>query len=562
MNVKSIIIIASLTCGSVYSATSKIKRFSIPLGKKLSSEKIIDGEAVVVLNTQTVGVKVSSNFFGADLNAFSPMPSVDLTKILNLGFLKTGGNYYSVTNWKLNSFLDLSTDEISYATPPIVNRIDSIHNSYKSKSLFQVNLMGWQPDYLEGVLSMRKSADADHAANQLRFYNEEKKLDMKNILMGNEPFNWHETHANLWTEGAISADDYIKRYIEYAVKLRETQESISGNPNDIKLWGPEIATGWNGWQTGNEKDCKYNDIGKMVCSYGNGQFKKFIPYFLTRLKEFEYDEQLNPNAYQLLDVLTFHYYPLFRTNYENTRSIIKDQNGREFVTAMLQSAANWDDKTYINRWDSSSLMGETSDLTGSFNSWRDQYYPEAKVAVTEFGIDSRDDVFYHPIVRPLYLADIIGRIGKAGISTFVKSFLNSGSGETALNSWSMITNNRKGPQFNVYQQFTESYSGDVLEATDNYGDWVNVYSTFSSDDADRSINIILVNKDAMEHNTVVKLLKPSTQVTTSVCDLTLPAWSVTTLKINASSSQPIDVTQFGARQMGVRVNSYYSSSNQ
>jgi hypothetical protein len=277
-----------------------------------------------------------------------------------------------------------------------------------------------------GRLRVMNNADSVHAANAIKFINGQKALGLKHILMGNEPFLEDEVHG----VEIPTADEYIAKYIQYALALREAQESITGNPNDIQLWGPELATGWTGWQTTHPHDCteNYNIPGGYSCSYGGGKFTEFIPYFLSRLAAAEHDQTVNPKGYKLLDVLTWHYYPLFRTRFADKDSVIKTPNGQQNVAGMLESINLWNDVTYVNKYDAASPKGITPKIVQRFQGWRNQYYPSALIAVTEFGIDSVLNINYHPIVRPLYLADLIGRIGSEGVDTFVNSFLQGSRG--------------------------------------------------------------------------------------------------------------------------------------
>ncbi|WP_413580660.1 glycoside hydrolase family 44 protein [Bdellovibrio sp. HCB288] len=499
-----------------------------------------DGSVVVDTNNKN-GIFIAKSFYGADTNGFSRLPKTHLVTPLNLNYVKFGGNLHSVYNWDLNMYLESITG-IQKVYSPLATRIELVQQGYKATPMFQVNMMGPQPDYnSNGHLKMMNTADETHAANAIRYLNGQKGLGVKHILMGNEPWDSQDVHG----VAIPSADEYIAKYIKYAIALRDAQESISGNANDLKLWGPETAQGWANWQTTHPADCtvNYQVPGHYVCSYGAGQFSEFIPYFLNRLAAAEQDRTINPKGYKLLDYLTWHYYPLFRSQFADSESVIKDTTGRQNVAGMLESVNLWTSWDYINKYDSASPKDMAPHIVQKFQGWRDNFYPSAKIAVTEFGVDSTENVEYHPIVRPLYLADLVARVGEAGVNTFVNSFLQGARGGDA---WGMINGERKTRLYHVFSLFSNNYLGQVVSSTDTYGDSVNVYSVKTNN----GTNIILVNKDTVAHNP--KLNVQGSKGSANLTSLVLPAWSVTVVTVPDGRGDVL-VQQYGAKEMGIPV---------
>jgi hypothetical protein len=516
-----------------------VNRFQIPYNQKIEG-KAVQGQ-VLVDTAQLNNLTISKSFYGADTNGFNRLPSADNVTPLQLGYIKFGGSLHSVYNWNLNLYLD-SNSGIQPVYAPLDQRIQSVKETYQATPMFQVNMMGMQPDYnAQGNLVMMNTADADHAANAIRFLNGKRGLGVKNILMGNEPFHYTEVHG----VAIPSADEYIEKYIQYAVALRDAQVSIGGRADDLKLWGPELATGWTGWQTTHPKDCtvNYNVPGGMVCSYGNGQFTEFIPYFLSRIAAFEKDQTLNPKGYKLLDYLTLHYYPLFRTQFGAKDSVIVGPDGKQNVAGMLESVNLWTSLDYINKYDAASPKNVAPQIVNKFQNWKNSFYPSAKLAVTEFGVDSVYNIDYHPIVRPLYLADLMARVGEAGVDTFINSFLQGGR---YSDKWGMINNDSKTRLYWIYSLFSKNYLGQVLQSTDTFGDKVNVYSVKTA----TGTNVILVNKDIVEYTTSLNLATKSGQE--KAAELTLPAWSVTVASI-PDNKGAIEIQQYGAKEMGITV---------
>lgn len=513
--------------GNTHSANSKMNT--------LISHKIL------IDTTQNNGLEIKRSFFGADTNGFNPLPAPALVNPLQLDYVKFGGSLHSVYNWKLNLYFDARSGILPVYSP-LVDRIQYVQNNYQATPLFQVNMLGLQPDYdAQNVLRMMNTADDAHAARAIQYLNGDRRVALKHILMGNEPFISAEVHG----VPSPSADEYIEKYIKYAIALRDAQVSIGGDPSDLKLWGPEIATGWTGWQTTHPTDCRtdYSVPGGMVCSYGNGQFSEFIPYFLYRLSLAEKDTKVNPNGYKLLDYLTWHYYPLFRTDFSDRNSIIRDASGNQNIAGMLESTNLWTSPSYINQYDSASPKRIAPQIVEKFKKWRDTYYPTAKLSVTEFGVDSVNNIEYHPIVRPLYLGDLMARIANAGVDTFFNSFLQGGrSGEL----WAMINNGMKTHLYFVYSLFSKNYLGKVLVTTDNAGDLINAYSVKTA----TGVTSIIVNKDTIERWTTVNVMKSTGEI--KVTDLKLTPWSVTVIKI-PDNGNPLSIERYGAKEMGIPV---------
>lgn len=527
---------------STASHSDDVFNFQLPMGNKIKSSNALKSVQVQLPTAELPRRMIGKDFYGADSHGFSRLPPASLVAPLQLGYAKLGGSLHATYNWEYNAYHE--DRAIHYVYAPLIQRLDLIKN-YKAEAMFQVNMLGLQPDRSnDGILIFKNTADADHAGKAIEFINGKNKAGLKHILMGNEPFESEEYHdINI-----PSADDYIDKYIDYAMALRRSQEAVSGNPNDIKLWGPEINTGWTNWQTNNLPDCiiDYDEIEKTRCSYGNGKFRDFIPYFLYRLTLFEKDKTKNPKNYKLLDYLTIHYYPLFRTKFIDNNSILKNSEGYQDVQGMLEATNLWDSTSYINRYDASSPKNFVPKLIPRFKEWAETYYPSAKLSVTEFGIDSVDKINYHPIVRPLYLADFVARSAAAGLDTLINSFLQSGD---ISNSWAMIDKGKKTRLYHIYSLFTNFYLGEILKTTDEFGDSVNSYAVKTS----TGTNIFLVNKDHLNHEVSVSL--KGVKTFEEITELQIPGWSLTVLVVPDKKTALIEVHQYGAKEMGIVVGS-------
>lgn len=542
MKIKLISLITLVVSSSAVFAQG-ITEYEIPFRNRLPVRNI-DGTITINLqNEATKNVVITKDFYGADNKGFANLPRTEDVTPLNLSKIKFGGNLQSSYNWELNSYYDLYTDLFAYAPTPLDVRLRNVQQRFQAEPLVQVNMMGWQPvRNTDGTLSYTRSADATHAARKIEFLNKEKNLNIKNILMDNEPFLWESTHGKY----SPSADQYIEMFIDYVVTIKDAQNRINGKPNDLKIWGPEMATGWTDWQTNHADDCVINYALKnpATCSYGaNGEFTHFVPYFLAKIAEFEKDANLNPNGYKLLDYLTLHYYPLFRNEFADSNSIISKSFDNQNVAGMLESVNLWDSPNFVNLFDKASPIGSTPNLLSKFKSWADTYYPGAALAVTEFGVDSVENVNYHPIVRPLYLADLVPRLAQFGVQSFIHSFLQGGQGDS---SWALVNGQQKSHLYYMYSLYSNKFKGNVMVSNKTYGDEVNSYTVNNGS----TINLFLVNKNTKVHNAAIKFSR-SESSEQEVAEVSLPAWSLTVLEIPQTETGMIKAYRYGAQEMGL-----------
>ena len=510
-------------------------------------------QAAITINLDKTYQTIDKNFYGSHIDSFSEIPETKLVHELQLGKIRIGGNDFDVYNWKNNKTINVR-GELKNA--PSFTSLHQDMEAYKVDGIFQVNLTGYQPEKVNNYFQIKRTFTPEAAYEMIKTLNGEKQLKIENVSLGNEFSIWNETHAKIWeSEDAISADDYITRYIQYAIAVRRAQEEVNGNADSIKLWGPEMTSSWYDWNTGNfTKDCQWGDIrGQVSCSYGNGQFTNFIPYFLDRIKKAEADTTINPKGYKLLDYFSIHYYPNFRTKNSDPTSVVKDQNGKQLVAEMLESTRLWNDPDYVNKYDITSYRNFSPNILNRMKGWLKQYYPEAKLAINEFAVDSdyRSNS-YHGIVRPLYMADSIGIFAKEGVS-FVNQFVLSTPGTSPL-PWSLIEGGARMPLFYMYKLFTNNFKGTVVEATDNLGDEVNAYATSSGE----MVNLIVVNKAPISKKVQVFLSdKGAPKKLTTV---EIPAWSASLLKLEkspAATSLKYEMQVYGAKEMAITIDPSY-----
>ncbi|WP_413586695.1 glycoside hydrolase family 44 protein [Bdellovibrio sp. HCB274] len=553
---KSLALNAILFCGSMLVTAAACSSTGIVRSTEsynFNERKDVTSKIVVDLSKK--GQNIDRAFYGSHFDSFSQAPAANLVQELGIGRLRIGGNEFDVFNWKNN---------LSYTKTGVHNLlglggIAALLRDYKVGGIYQINLSGYQPVLEGNSVVLKNSFTAESAYEMIKVLNGQLKLGITDISLGNEPEQWHETHPHTkaYTEDSgISADEYIERYIAFAVAVRQAQAENNGDANSIKIWGPEISSSWLDWNTGNfTKDCQWSPTirGQVDCKYGDGSFTHFIPYFLDRLAKAEKDPAVNPKGYKLLDNFAFHYYPNFRTKIDDVNSIVKDADGRQWVSKILEGTRILHDSTYTNTIDISSYRNANPNIIPRMKGWLKAYYPNAKLVINEFAVDSdwRSNT-YHPIIRPLYIADTLGIAAKEGVSFFNNFALSNKEGSNI--PWAMLDGGtKKTNNFHTYALFTNHFKGTMVATDDNMGDVVNAYATAGAN----FVNVAIVNKSPVDKTVQIYIKNGNAR---KIATYVVPGWSTSILKLEQNPSRfakGFEVNKFGADQMGIAKDTNY-----
>ncbi|MGZ3773944.1 MAG: glycoside hydrolase family 44 protein [Bdellovibrio sp.] len=550
---KSLLLVILITCQSVFNTAIASGITEHLEAYNFVETKDVDGKIVVDLNTH--GQTIDKTFYGSQMDSATQPPLSNLVLELGVGQIRIGGNEYDTFNWKNNVTITKS------GTHKLLSFFDTetILRSYKVTGIYQINLLGYQPELQEKTYSLKNTFSEKSAYDLVKTLNGQLKLNIENFSLGNEPEQWHETHSyiNVWTlDSGISADEYIDKYIKFAIAVRKAQEEVNGNPNSIKIWGPEISSSWLDWNTGNFiKDCNWSDTvrSQVNCSYGYGRFDHFIPYFLNRLATAEKDLKINPRKYKLLDYFAFHYYPNFRTKISDINSVVTDGTGLQSVSKMLESTRVLNDPTYTNTVDLSSYRNFSPNIIGRMKNWLSTYYADAKLAINEFSVDSdyRSNV-YHPIVRPLYTAEAMAIAATEGVSFFNNFILNDSP--SSPTPWTMISGTKKTNNFYSFSILSKYFVGTILKVHDNFGDTVNSYATESND----FINLLIINKSPADKKISIYVKNGNEK---KMATYKVSGWSISILKIAKNpetATKTYEVRTFGADEMGIEKDLRYA----
>lgn len=452
---------------------------------------------------------ISSELYGTDTsNLFVP---ISQASSLGIQILRCGplGSY----NWRSAQYVGLDNkvhdglrveDLVSYA------------RSIGAEPMIEINLKGWAPDENTGLAEA--CMDEHDAADLVKYLNDELQLGVKYFFMDNEFECWHQSCWQNWPD-PCSADQYIDLFAKAALAMKAAQEEISGDAQDIQIIGPEISSSFSDYMTNVEGE-----------TYGG--LESFPPYFLSRCAELEYDTEFNPEAYRLLDIFSFHLYPAFRTNYQDMYSFVPLEN-------VLESTRLWWDETYANQYCYSQPFGENLYMIPRFNSWINNYYPETRLAVTEFGIEADPNVPYPQIYRVLYMSKLLGIMAQHGLDFAVQHCLSDDQYLGLMDRTGIPR-----PQYYPLTLYSKHFNGTVLSTSVGS----ESISAYACDNGEAYVVIMLVNEGDTEivgNIQLINILNNSNKTIETV----LPSFSLTCIKLRKDEIISGDVWRYGAEQL-------------
>jgi len=297
-------------------------------------------------------------------------------------------------------------------------------------------LKAWPVDSVVGILP--------HWINNLKI----NPKTMQYWNMDNEPELWCEKHDDIISKD-FSAEDYVQRYVETAIKAR------AAFPN-IKLVGPALSNEW-GWYNWNKVKVVAEDGTKYT----------WIEYFIKRVSE----EQIKAGV-RLIDVFDIHFYP-----------------ATEDVGLTLQTHRIWFDTTWVypngngikrlGPTDWNTDQASTEYIFKRSNDWFTQYM--GKDHGVTMGVSEYGEIPHHkPNVAACWYASHLGTFANNNVELFCPWDWYEGMWE-------------------VMHLFTH-YAGDVsVQSKSSQDSLVSAYASLTT--KGDSLTIIIVNKDELKsHN--------------------------------------------------------------
>jgi hypothetical protein len=458
-------------------------------------------------------VQVSPQLYGLNWATWLGLnnPASEAAKPLNLRVIRLGGGQLSRYNWRTGKLIEPGQTHVERPYTSIDAFVEFCRRT-GAEPLIQVNALGWAPDPQKKD-AFGKCMTVQDAADLVVYLNETKKYGVKYFEIDNEYDIWHEINPEVW-DHECTIEAYTEIYKKFAYAMKKAQSQI-GSPEDIKIFGPVICKAWN--------------------------FPE-VPKFLKACKEFERDRVRNPEGYRILDVLSFHYYPLFRTDFRDLKSFIPGG-----IPAMLESVQTWWNPSYVNRYDHNQPLESPAATLLQFRDYIDDYFPGLKLAVTEFGVDSAPGVNYDPRVRPMYLADLLGVMAKHGVEFVMPGWVKHNDPVFGL----LDTANRPRPHYYPFLLYSQHFEGTVLTADSDRSDLLNVYACKNTGG---DVVIMLVNKDAADYNVELDLVGYKGRAVKPKVRIQSEKYSLTCIRIPAGvDSQQASVWVYGERQMQNRL---------
>lgn len=261
--------------------------------------------------------------------------------------------------------------------------------------------------------------------------------------MDNEPECWTSTHDDVMPQ-AISAENYIRNYVETATKARALFP-------EIKIVGPVFTNEWfwYNWQNGTVPDPQ-----------NSGKKYSWVEYFIKRIAE----EQQRTGV-RLLDVLDFHFYPESSNNRDITLQLY-----RVFYDINYNYPGANGCKVVDGGWNNS-ITKEY--IFKRSNDWLNQYMG-INHGVT-MGMSEMGNLYYQdPNIIAVCYASLLGTFAENNVELFAP--------------WDWYVG-----QWEVLHLYTH-YTGTVAVAsTSSQNETVSAYSSLNT--GKDTLSVVLVNRD-------------------------------------------------------------------
>ncbi len=275
--------------------------------------------------------------------------------------------------------------------------------------------------------------------------------------LDNEPALWASTHARMHPS-QVTCEEIVSKSIEYssAIKAVDPNAEIFG----LALFGVGAYTNFSSAPDWAEHSEDYD---------------WFISYYLDEMRKAEEEY-----GKRLIDVIDIHYYSEAKGQCRVTECT--DHTHTDCIEARLQSPRTLYDGTYIE----SSWIGDYEQeylpILPNVNKSIDTYYPDTKIAITEYNLGGGDH-----ISGAVSHADLLGVFAENGVYC-ANMWALSSDFSYQLSAIDLYTNyDGNGSAFG--DTLVESETSDMVKATS--------YASINGSDASR-VTMVLTNKSLTE----------------------------------------------------------------
>jgi hypothetical protein len=333
--------------------------------------------------------------------------------------------------------------------------------------------------------------------------------------LDNEPDLWSSTHAEIHPS-AVTYAELIQKSIDYAAAIKAAAPGS-------KVFGP-ASYGWNGFVT------------LQDAPDANG--RDFLAYYLAQLRAAS-----QSSGTRLLDALDVHWYP------EATGGgvrITQQNNSAAVVAARLQAPRSLWDPTYTETsWITQWSTGGPIDLLHRLDGKIDANYAGTKLAITEYNYGGGDH-----ISGGIAQADVLGVFGREGVY--------------AASQWQLYTSEPfvtgAFAMFRNYDGQNSTFGDTSVSATTSDVAGSSIYASIDSNDPNVMV-LVAINKTGaalpatldlrgVPAGSLAKFYTLNSASSTpqaagqavvtnpSAFAYTMPAYSVTTIRIDLGDAEP------------------------
>ena len=335
--------------------------------------------------------------------------------------------------------------------------------------------------------------------------------------LDNEPDLWSGTHAEIHPTPVTYAE-LVQKSIDFASAIKAVEPGS-------KIFGP-VNYGYNGY------------VNLQNATDANGQ--DFQSYYLQQMKTAS-----DAAGQRLLDVLDVHWYTEAQT--PGGVQVGGSQSTPDVVAARVQAPRSLWDPTYTeNSWITQTQTNGPIQLIPTLDNKIAQNYPGTKLAITEYNYGGGAD-----ISGAIAQADTLGIFGREGVF--------------AAAEWPLTANESfiQGgfAAFRNYDGHNGTFGDTSIKATTDDNASSSIYASVDSANPD-IMTLVAINKTGQPLATVLNLGSIGHNVTASAYQITsagptphaagtfgiadpanfgytLPAFSVTTLRIDLSTGQAV-----------------------
>ena len=275
----------------------------------------------------------------------------------------------------------------------------------------------------------------------------------KAYALDNEPALWHHTHSLIQSE-QLKCTELIDKSVELAALVKEMD-------SNAEVFGPSLF-GYSAFDS-------FSGAPDWQEIKNENGYRWFIDYYLDEMKKAE-----TQAGTRLLDVLDIHFYTEAKGECGERSCNHYDNDG--CVQARLDSMRSLYEESYLEDSWIVDTGAEFFPLLPNLQQSIDAYYPDTKIAFTEYNFGGGDH-----ISGAVTQADMLGVFAEYGVYF--------------ATMWSFDQNSYQLSAINMFTNYDGAGNGfgDTLVKTEYEGGDISVYSSVDEGNTE-AVKIIAVNK--------------------------------------------------------------------